>query len=76
MSAIEERVVNQLQKVMELWNITYNVEEEKYIAKTNSMVVLDAEQIDWVRYMGLQIFSIQKYNDTLTIKFSAGGRSS
>jgi len=76
MSAVEERVVNQIQEVMQLWTITYNVEEEKYVARTNSMVVLDAEQLEWMRYMGLHIFSIQKYNDTLTIKFTSGGRSS
>jgi len=76
MSAVEEKVVNQLQEIMQLWNITYNVAEEKYVAKTNSMIVLDAEQLEWIRHTGLQIFSIQKYEDSLTIKFSSGGCSS
>ncbi len=73
MSAIEEKVVNQLSSILELWSVTYNVEDEKYIAKTNSMVVLDAEQIEWIREMHLYIFSVQKFDDTLIVRFSSGG---
>ena len=73
MSAIEEKVVKQLEQILGLWNVTFNVEEEKYIAKTNSLVVLNPEQLEWISQMGLSIFSVQKYEDTLTVKFSSGG---
>lgn len=76
MSVIEEKVVNQLSEILDLWKVTYNVEDEKYIAKTNSLVILNSEQIEWIGHMGLSIFSIQKYEDTLTVKFSSGGCSS
>ena len=73
---IEEKIVNQLSSILELWNVTYNADDEKYFAKTNSSVVLSSEQIEWIGKMGLYIFSIQKYDDTLTVKFiSAGGCS-
>ena len=73
MSVIEEKVVNQLQFILDLWTVTYNVEDEKYVAKTNSMVVLNSEQIENIRRMGLFIFSIQKFDDTLIVRFSSGG---
>ena len=77
MSVIEEKVVNQLQHILEFWTVTYNVADEKYIAKTNSFIVLNSEQLEWIRYMGLTVFSIQKYDDVLTVKFvSYGGRFS
>ncbi len=75
MSKIEEKVVDQIQCILELWRVTYNVEDEKYIAKTNSMVVLNPEQIEWISKLGLSIFSVQKYEDTLTVIFSSGGCS-
>lgn len=76
MSVIEEKVVKQLLSILDLWSVTYNVEDEKYIAKTNSFVILNCEQIEWINQMGLSIFSIQKYEDTLTVKFvSSGGYS-
>ena len=75
MSKVEEKVVDQLQCILDLWRVTYNVEEEKYIAKTNSFVVLNSEQIEWIGKLGLSIFSIQKYEDVLTVKFSDGGCS-
>lgn len=73
MSVIEEKVVNQLQFILDLWTITYNVEDEKYVAKTNSMVVLNSEQIEDIRCMGLFIFTVQKIDDTLIVRFSSGG---
>jgi len=72
-SVIEEKVVNQLQFILDLWTVTYNVADEKYVAKTNSMVVLNSDQIEEVRRMGLFIFSVQKYEDTLIVRFSSGG---
>ena len=71
---IEEKVVNQLREILASWYVTYNVADEKYVAKTDVSVVLDSEQIEWIGHMGLSIFSIQKYENTLTIQFvSAGG---
>ena len=49
------------------------MEDEKYVAKTNSMVVLNSEQIESIRRMGLFIFTVQKIDDTLIVRFSSGG---
>ncbi len=73
MSVIEEKVVNQLSFILDLWTVTYNVEDQKYIAKTDSMVVLNSEQIEKIRRMGLFIFTVQKFDDTLIVRFSSGG---
>lgn len=75
MSVVEERVVKEIQSILDLWIVTYNVADEKYIAKTNSMVVLNSEQIERIGDMRLYIFSVQKYDDTLIIRFSSGGGS-
>lgn len=73
MSVVEEKVVNQLQFILDLWTVTYNVADEKYVAKTNSMVVLNSDQIEEIRRMSLSIFSVQKIEDTLIVRFSSGG---
>lgn len=73
LSVVEEKVVNQLSDILELWNVTYNVVDEKYIAKTKTFVILNSEQLEWIGQMGLSIFSIQKYDDTLTVRFVSGG---
>jgi len=73
LSVIEEKVVNQLSNILELWRVTYNVEDEKYIAKTRSFIILDSEQLEWIGQMGLSIFSIQKDEDTLTVRFASRG---
>lgn len=74
---IEEKVVMYLREFLDLWDVTYNVEEQKYVVKTNSFISLTAEQIEHIDKMGLTIFSIQKYVNTLVVKFvSAGGHSS
>lgn len=73
MSVAEEKVVNQLQFILDLWKVTYNVADQKYIAKTNSMAVLNSDQIEEIRRMNLFIFSVQKSDDTLIVRFSSGG---
>jgi len=73
MSEIESMIVAQLQNILDLWKVTYNVEDEKYVAKTNSLVILNSDQIEWIGHMGLSVFSIQRYEDTLTVRFSSGG---
>lgn len=71
---MEEKTVKQLRSILDLWSVTYNVQDEKYVVKSNSIVTLDANQLDWINNtMGLKIFSISKYEDNLIIKFSTGG---
>jgi len=70
---IENEIVSKIVDVLDMWNITYDADDEKYIAKTNSYVVLNPEQIEWMRQLGLYIFSVQRFEETLTVKFSAGG---
>ncbi len=71
--AINDDVAEKIADVLDMWDITYDSEEEKYIAKTNSFVVLNPEQIEWMRQLGLYIFSVQRFDETLTVKFSPGG---
>jgi len=73
LSLVEEKVVTQISDILELWNVTYNVEDEKYVAKTNSLVILNSEQLEWIKCMGLSIFSIQHFENTLTVKFASCG---
>jgi len=73
LSAVEERIVKQIQSILESWHVTYNVADEKYVAKADVCVVLDSEQIEWIGNMGLRIFSVQKYGDTIIVRFSSGG---
>jgi len=74
--SIEERIVANIESILDLWDITYDKSDEKYIAKTNSNVILNSEQIEWIGKIGLSIFSVQKYDETLIVRFSSGGRSS
>jgi len=71
--AINDDIVTKIQETLDLWDISYDPDDEKYIAKTNSFVVLNPEQIEWLRQFGLHIFSVQKFDQTLTVKFSSGG---
>ena len=75
MSKVEEKVVDQLQCILDLWRVTYNVEDEKYIAKTNSLAVLNSEHIEYIRKLGLSIFSVQKTEHSIIVRFSDGGCS-
>ncbi len=69
--SVEEIILN-LQSILDLWDVTYDGMDEKYIAKISSSVVLNSEQIEWIAKMGLHIFTVQKYEDVLIVKFSAG----
>lgn len=71
--SLVENTVSQMQDALELWDIYYDETDEKYIARTNSYVVLNADQIEWIKTLGLSIFSVQKFEHTLTIRFSSGG---
>lgn len=73
MTMIEDQTLSQMQSILELWDVTYDSDDEKYIARTNSFVILDPEQIEWIGKMGLYIFSVQKFGGTLSVKFSSGG---
>lgn len=71
--AINDDVVSRIQETLDLWDITYDEQDEKYVAKTNSFVVLNPEQIEWMRQLGLYIFSVQRFDETLIVRFSPGG---
>ena len=71
--SIEEKTTDQLQTILEMWIVTYDAHDEKYIAETNSYVVLNSEQLEWIHQMGLTVFSIQKIDEKLIIRFSTGG---
>ncbi len=68
-----ENMILDLQAILDLWDITYDSSDEKYVAKIKSFVILSSEQIGYVNNLGLRIFSIQKYEDTLMIQFSNSG---
>lgn len=68
-----QKTIDQLQTILEIWVVTYDRHDEKYLAETSSLVVLDSEQLEWIHKMGLTVFSIQKFDKKLTIRFSTGG---
>ncbi len=70
---IEQKTADQLQSILEMWVVTYDRHDEKYLAETTGYVVLDANQLEWIHQMGLTIFSIQKFDKKLTVRFSSGG---
>lgn len=70
---LQENITSNLQTILDLWDVTYDKEDDKYVAKIRSFAVLSSEQIGYANNIGLKIFSIQKYNETLIIRFSAGG---
>lgn len=71
--SFEQKTVDLLQSVLELWVVTYDRHDEKYLAESSSYVILDSEQLEWIHLMGLTIFSIQKFEKKLTVRFSTGG---
>ncbi len=68
-----QKTIDQLQTILEMWVVTYDRHDEKYLAETTGYVVLNSEQLEWIHQMGLTIFSIQKFEKKLTIRFSTGG---
>jgi len=71
--SIKQQIADQLQCILEMWVVTYNEDNEKYIAETNSYVILNSEQLEYIHQMGLTVFSIQKFDEKLTVRFSTGG---
>ena len=56
-----------------MWDVSYDASDEKYVARTNANVVLDPEKIEWIGSFGLRIYSIEKSDITLRVRFSSGG---
>lgn len=71
--SIHQKAIDQLQTILETWVVTYDRHDEKYLAETSSLVILDSEQLEWIHQMGLTVFSIQKFDKKLTVRFSTGG---
>ena len=71
--SLEQKTIDQLQTILEMWVVTYDRHDEKYIAETTGYVILDSEQLEWIHKMGLTIFSIQKFEKKLTVRFSSSG---
>jgi len=71
--SIEQQIADQLQSILEMWVVTYDRDDEKYLAETTSYVILNSEQLEWIHQMGLTVFSIQKFDEKLTVRFSTGG---
>jgi len=68
-----QKIIDQLQTILEMWVVTYDRHDEKYLAETSSLAILDSEQLEWIHKMGLTVFSIQKFNEKLIVRFSTGG---
>lgn len=71
--SIHQKIADQLQSILEMWMVMYDRQDEKYLAETTTYVVLDSEQLEWIHKLGLSIFSIQKFDKKLTIRFSTDG---
>lgn len=68
-----QKTIDQLQTILEMWVVTYDRHDEKYLAEISSLAILDSEQLEWIHKMGLTVFSIQKFDKKLTVRFSTGG---
>ena len=68
-----QKTIDQLQTILEMWVVTNDRNDEKYLAETSSLAILDSEQLEWIHKMGLTVFSIQKFDKKLTVRFSTGG---
>lgn len=69
----QEDMISSLELILDLWDVTYDKQDDKYVAKIESFAVLNSEQIGYINKLGLKIFSVQKYEETLIIRFSAEG---
>ncbi len=76
MNPIFEETTYQLQQVLDLFDVKYDEEDEKYVAITSVATVVDPEKIESIMRLDLMIYSIQKFDDTMTIRFvhKKGGR--
>ena len=64
-----QKTIDQLQSILEMWVVTYDRHDEKYLAETSSLAILDSEQLEWIQKMGLSIFSIQKFDKKIIVRF-------
>lgn len=71
--SVQQQTADQLQSILEMWVVTYDRHAEKYLAETTAYVILDSEQLERIHQMGLTVFSIQKFDKKLTVRFSTGG---
>ena len=71
--SIHEQITDYIQSILEMWVVTYDENDQKYTAETNSYVLLNPEQLEWIHQMGLTVFSIQQCDKKLTVRFSTGG---
>jgi len=51
-----QKIIDQLQTILEMWVVTYDRHDEKYLAETTAYVILDSEQLEWIHQMGLTVF--------------------
>lgn len=65
-----DKITASIQLVLDLWDVSYDYSDEKYVAKIDSNAVLNVEQIEQIQKLGFGIFSINKYDDTLIVRFS------
>ena len=68
-----QKTIDQLQTILEMWVVTYDRHDEKYLAETTYDVFLDSEHLEWIHKMRLTVFSIQKFDKKLSVRFSTGG---
>ncbi len=71
--SVHQSTTDQLQAILETWVVTFDRHDEKYLAETTFYVILDSEQLERIHQMGLTVFSIQKFDKKLTVRFSTGG---
>lgn len=72
--SIEKNILSQIKDNMPLWDINYDDTEEKYnLTSSCSEIRLNPEHIEMFRKLGLNIFSVDLTEETLTIKFITSG---
>lgn len=75
--SLEEKIISQITDNLPNWVIVYDGNNEKYILTTSfNGIRLTPEEISWFKKIGLEIFSIYKTDEFLSIEFvSCGGYS-
>ena len=71
--SIHQKITDHIQCILEMWVVTYDRYNEKYLAETTSYLTLDSNQLERIHEMGLTIFSIHNSDKKLIVEFSTGG---
>jgi len=62
-----------LESILDIWSVTYDGIDEKFVIEATNRVVLNNEQIEWINKLDLRIFSVAINDNIITIRLIEGG---